>query len=59
MNAVTRAHQDASFIALQHDIQPATNAAYVERVVKYAKSIGKRIVRIDECIDTPNTAYVK
>ncbi|KAI8051269.1 hypothetical protein BDF22DRAFT_621885 [Syncephalis plumigaleata] len=59
VNAMANAHRDTSFIALQHDIHPATNAAYVERVVKYAKSLGKRIVRIDECIGEPNTAYIK
>jgi predicted fused transcriptional regulator/phosphomethylpyrimidine kinase len=56
---MARADRDASFIALQHDIHPATNAAYVKHVVKYAKAMGKRIVRIDECLGAPDTAYVK
>ncbi|KAI9592528.1 hypothetical protein BDF19DRAFT_451444 [Syncephalis fuscata] len=56
-NAMKSAPKDASFIGLQHDIHAATNAAYVERVVRYAESLGKKIVRMDECLGAPGTAY--
>ncbi|RKP27522.1 hypothetical protein SYNPS1DRAFT_12548 [Syncephalis pseudoplumigaleata] len=57
VKAMAQAPRDASFIALQHDVHPATNAAYVERVVAYAKAAGKRLVRMDECMGAPGTAY--
>ncbi|KAI9592487.1 hypothetical protein BDF19DRAFT_451319 [Syncephalis fuscata] len=56
-SAIDNGEPGASFIALQHDIQPGTNGQYVERVIAYARSQGKKLVRIDECFGAPGTAY--
>ncbi|KAI8049782.1 hypothetical protein BDF22DRAFT_698620 [Syncephalis plumigaleata] len=47
----------SSFISLQHDIQPSIDGQLVERVVTYARSLGKSLVRVDECLGAAGTAY--
>jgi peptidoglycan/xylan/chitin deacetylase (PgdA/CDA1 family) len=54
-NEMDNSASGSSFISLQHDIRPSTNGQLVERVVTYARSLGKSPVRVGECLGASST----
>ncbi|KAI8050331.1 hypothetical protein BDF22DRAFT_622468 [Syncephalis plumigaleata] len=47
----------ASFISLQHDIQPSTATNLIEDAVRLVRQRGFRLMRVDECMGDANGAY--
>jgi peptidoglycan/xylan/chitin deacetylase (PgdA/CDA1 family) len=43
----------SSFISLEHDVNPGTNAQFVREIVQFLRGKGKRMVRLDECLGVP------
>ncbi|RKP24925.1 hypothetical protein SYNPS1DRAFT_16424 [Syncephalis pseudoplumigaleata] len=49
--------QQAAFISLQHDIQPATATSLIEDAVRLVRQRGFRLMRVDECMGDADGAY--
>ncbi|RKP06210.1 hypothetical protein THASP1DRAFT_35192 [Thamnocephalis sphaerospora] len=47
----------ATFISLQHDIQPATANQLIGRAVRLVRRYGYRLMRVDECLGDQSGAY--